>query len=87
MRISVQSGNQSFSIKIPTALICNAITAGLLCSKGYHSPSAEIAISAPLSYSQARQLMRCLKKCSHAMKDFPLIEIEEKSGKYIQITL
>ena len=63
------------------------MTAFLLCSKGYHSPSAEIKISVPLSYPQARQLMRLLRKCSRAMKNLPLLEIEEKSGKYIQITL
>lgn len=86
MRISVRSAERSFSIKIPTALLCNAVTARILCSRAGHAP-ADMEASAPLSYSQARQLMRCLKKCSHAMKDFPLIEIEEKSGKYIQITL
>ncbi|MBE5784050.1 MAG: hypothetical protein E7329_12150 [Clostridiales bacterium] len=87
MKISIQSPDRSFVVKFPTALLCNAITACLLCRKGYHSPSAQIEISARFSYPQAKQLMRCLRKCSRAMKDLPLVEIEEKSGRHIQITL
>ena len=87
MKISFQSKGRSFSIRFPTFCLLNAITGAILCRRGHSVCASEIKISLPRSYQQTRKLMRCLRKCGHALGALPLVAIEEKNGQKIQIML
>lgn len=91
MRILIKSeGGRQIRLHLPTALLCNAITAGLLCKKSHREAAendTEIEISHRLTYPQARKLMRALRKCRHVMNGLPLVEVESHEGEKVQIHL
>ena len=92
MRINIESKGSSRTIHLhlPTALLCNAITAGILCKKSAkpeETSDTEIEINHRITYPQARKLMRFLRKCRHFMNGMPLVQIDGADGSKVEIHL
>lgn len=95
MKILIQTDTgRHIRLHLPTAMLCNAVTAGLLSRKSKADArkegelsSIESEISPSLSYPQARKLMQGLRKCRHAMKGLPLLQLEETDGNKVEVYL
>ena len=68
-----EKGHKKLILYMPLWVIINPITTAVLSKKS------------ALSYSQAQEIMKELKKSSRLLKETPLIEITEKNGDKITL--
>lgn len=80
MRITVRSGDFKLRIPIPTGLVLNDLTAGLV-------PKIMEQNGMTITTKQARKLIRAMKKYKRRHRDWTLVEVQSSRGDYVEIKL
>ncbi len=80
MRITVRSGDTSLRIPIPTALILNNFTAGLV-------PQFMAQNGVTITKKQARKLVRAIRDSKRRLGNWVLVEAQTANGDYVEIKL
>ena len=80
MRITVRSEEANLRIPIPTGLILNDLTAGLV-------PKFMEQNGITITTKQARKFIRAMKKYKRRHRDWVLVEVQSSDGDYVEIKL